>query len=287
MRAPRMHERCRVFECQGDTLVGIVHEPEGLCRDVGVLIIVGGPQYRVGSHRQFVLLARGLAAAGYPVLRFDYRGMGDSSGESRSFEAVESDIAAALDAMAEELPKLRGIILFGLCDAASAALMYPADDTRVVGLILANPWARTDGGEAQAYLQHYYGQRLLQRAFWAKLFSGRVDFRNSVRGLSSSLGRMLRARADSDRSATSNYLERMLTGVSCSKRPLLLLMSGRDLTAREFDNLCRRSPRWARHISAPNVHRFDLQEADHTFSNGASQDRATLTAIQWLKTLSL
>lgn len=281
-----MHERCLVFECRGDTLVGIVHEPVRLSRDIGVLIIVGGPQYRVGSHRQFVLLARGLATAGYPVLRFDYRGMGDSSGESRNFEAVESDIASAIDAMAEELPGLRGIIMFGLCDAASAALMYPANDSRVLGLILANPWARTDGGEAQVYVQHYYGQRLLRRAFWAKLFSGRVDFRESVRGLSSSLGRMLRARTDSDRTAPWDYLERMLTGVACSDRPLLLLMSGRDLTAREFDTLCRRSPRWARHMSAPNVHRVDLQDADHTFSNGASQDRATLTAIQWLETLS-
>ncbi|KAB8057318.1 hydrolase 1, exosortase A system-associated, partial [Janthinobacterium violaceinigrum] len=44
----------------------------------GVLIVTGGPQYRVGSHRQFVLLARALAAQGVPVLRFDLRGMGDS-----------------------------------------------------------------------------------------------------------------------------------------------------------------------------------------------------------------
>jgi len=280
-----VHERCLVFECRGDTLVGIVHEPVSLSRDIGVLIIVGGPQYRVGSHRQFVLLARGLAAAGYPVLRFDYRGMGDSSGESHNFEAVESDIAAAIDAMAEELPGLRGIIVFGLCDAASAALMYPAADTRVLGLILANPWARTDGGEAQAYVQHYYGQRLLQRSFWTKLFSGGVDFRSSVRGLGSSLGRMLWGRADSDRAPPSHFIERMLKGASCPDRPVLLLMSGRDLTAREFDNLCRKSPRWARQMSAPNVHRVDLQAADHTFSNGASQECATLTAIQWLKTL--
>ena len=51
--------------------------------------MVGGPQYRVGSHRQFTLMARAFAAAGYPVLRFDYRGIGDSEGESRGFERNE------------------------------------------------------------------------------------------------------------------------------------------------------------------------------------------------------
>ena len=39
-----------------------------------MVIVVGGPQYRAGSHRQFTLLARHIAAAGYPVLRFDARG---------------------------------------------------------------------------------------------------------------------------------------------------------------------------------------------------------------------
>jgi len=52
----------------------------------GVLIVVGGPQYRVGSHRQFLLLSRRLAAEGHPVMRFDYRGMGDASGAMRGFE---------------------------------------------------------------------------------------------------------------------------------------------------------------------------------------------------------
>ena len=69
-----------VFSCGGDQLVGMVHPAAAR---LGVVIVVGGPQYRVGSHRQFVLMARDLAREGYPVLRFDYRGMGDSDGAVR------------------------------------------------------------------------------------------------------------------------------------------------------------------------------------------------------------
>ena len=64
-------ERALAFACGDERLVGILHEATGECA-TGVLIVVGGPQYRVGSHRQFVLLARDLAAAGFAVMRFDF-----------------------------------------------------------------------------------------------------------------------------------------------------------------------------------------------------------------------
>ena len=73
-------EHAIAFDCVEEQLLGVVSLP-AQASDIGVLVIVGGPQYRVGSHRQFVLLARYLAASGYPVLRFDVRGMGDSSGQ--------------------------------------------------------------------------------------------------------------------------------------------------------------------------------------------------------------
>ncbi|MEQ8659382.1 MAG: hydrolase 1, exosortase A system-associated, partial [Gammaproteobacteria bacterium] len=65
-------EQAIAFAIDGDTAVGVLHAAAGASA-TGVVVIVGGPQTRVGSHRQFVLLARRLAAAGYPVLRFDYR----------------------------------------------------------------------------------------------------------------------------------------------------------------------------------------------------------------------
>ena len=155
------------FQCSGEQLIGILTAPVKPA-EYGVVIVVGGPQFRIGSHRQFVLLARSLGEQGITTLRFDYRGMGDSSGELRDFTAIDEDIRAAVDMLQNAHPKLERIILWGLCDAASACLFYAHKDPRIAGLVLANPWVRTDEGEAQAYLNHYYRARFFDMAFWKK-----------------------------------------------------------------------------------------------------------------------
>ena len=85
MTAPHFTETVLAFPCEGERLLGVVSAPEDalVTGDLGVVIVVGGPQVRAGSHRQFVQLARHLAAQGLPTLRFDVRGMGDSSGPQR------------------------------------------------------------------------------------------------------------------------------------------------------------------------------------------------------------
>ena len=92
-------EQTLSFQCAGDVLQGVVTLPSSTRQPAaarGVVVVVGGPQYRAGSHRQFTLLARALAARGIPVLRFDCRGMGDSEGAQRDFEQLDDDIGAAV-----------------------------------------------------------------------------------------------------------------------------------------------------------------------------------------------
>ena len=158
-------EDAALIECAGATLVAILALPD-LPADTGVLIIVGGPQYRAGSHRQFVHLSRALAAAGYPVVRFDYRGMGDSSGDPRDFLTVDADIASMVDFMHARVPQVKNIVLWGLCDGASAALLYcnATQDSRIKGLCLLNPWVRSEVSLAKTQVKHYYTQRLRQKA---------------------------------------------------------------------------------------------------------------------------
>jgi len=284
MRFTAAAERAFTFPCREATLVGVVHPSDQPTRR-GVLVVVGGPQYRVGSHRQFVLLARDLAAKGVPVMRFDHRGIGDSDEPYLGFEALDHDIASAVDAFLVQCPGVREVVLWGLCDAASAILFYAHQDPRVAGIALLNPWLRTPEGEARTYLRHYYVQRLIDRSFWRNLFSGRFSAYRSAYSL---LGLIAQRLGNADRSADSSTRasiplpERMANGLEKFKGPVLLIMSGQDLTAREFEDTAGLSATWRRLLSENRVHRRDLQAADHTFSRRAWHDKVVEWTFEWV-----
>lgn len=256
-------ERAAWIACGGERMLGVVCEPAGIPRsEQGVLIVVGGPQYRIGSHRQFVRLARALARAGYVSLRFDYRGMGDSEGAARTFENIEQDLDAAIAWLCAQ-PGIRSVVIWALCDAASATLMFCTADPRVSGLVLINPWVRSEATLATTHLKHYYGQRLLERDFWIRLLRAQFDWRSSLRGLYGSLRRAAqRARAD-DREA---FQPKMADGWRRFRGPVALILSGRDLTAKEFLEHATSDSRWQSLLARPNVRRLELPDADHTFS---------------------
>lgn len=282
-------ETALVFACEGAELPGILHPGEPSATR-GVLVVVGGPQYRVGSHRQFVLLARDLAAAGLPVLRFDYRGMGDADGEFAGFEQIDADIAAAVDAFCAQLPELREIVIWGLCDAASAALFYAWRDPRIAGLALLNPWMRTAAGQARAYLRHYYLTRLVNPDLWRKIGRGEFQFATALRSLLALLRQSRRinsgdaaVRALTTTSAAAALPERMAEGWRRFTGPVLLILSGDDLTAAEFRDTVKASRRWRRLLARPQVTVRELTEANHTFSRREWRDQVTAWTQEWLK----
>lgn len=281
-----MQERVLRFACQGEALIGVLSEPQAPASDLGILIIVGGPQYRAGSHRQFVLQARAWAAAGHRVMRFDYRGMGDASGAQRDFEQVNDDIEAALDAFAAACPDLRGFVLWGLCDAASAALLYlqsRPQERRILGLALANPWVRSAEGLARAQAKHYYTQRLREREFWLKLLRGGVGLQ-ALRGLFANVAALLRrpaARAQATGRQLS-FQERMALGLRTFSGPSLLLLSGLDLTAKEFLDHTAHAPDWQGLLDGPSLQRVDFTQADHTFSAPADLQAMIEACTHWL-----
>jgi exosortase A-associated hydrolase 1 len=284
-----INEQTLMFQCEGKQLIGVLSTaPDPASR--GVLIVVGGPQYRVGSHRQFALLSRHLAERGVPSLRFDYRGMGDSEGEVRTFEDVGADIRCAIDRIFASVPGLKDVVLWGLCDAASAALFYAQQDARVGGLVLVNPWVRTEQGVARAHLRHYYVRRLLQANLWQKVARGEFKFREAAVALGKLVGDAM------GYGLSSGAVEKMPTGeaplpdrmedaLRRFQGRVLFILSGNDLTAQEFKDLVAGSHRWRRLLEEKRVTRHELPEANHTFSRRDWREQVARWTEAWVKSL--
>jgi exosortase A-associated hydrolase 1 len=273
-------EQTFLFDADDATLVGIVSVPTSRVASTGVLVVVGGPQYRVGSHRQFVLLARALARRGIAAMRFDCAAMGDSAGIERSFTERDGEIRGAIDAFVRVVPSVQHVAIWGLCDAASAALMYAADDARVTRLVLLNPWVRSETGLAKAQLKHHYSAKLVDRTFWTRLVSGRVGLWRALREFIATW-RTARHSAREPQAALT-YQERMANGWKRFGGDILLICSGNDLTAREFLDHAASDPAWAGLVDAPRVSRRSFDEADHTFSRAQWRDQVATWTADWI-----
>ncbi|WP_166107221.1 hydrolase 1, exosortase A system-associated [Duganella aceris] len=267
------------FRCRDCWLFGILELPDLRApARRGVLIVTGGPQYRVGSHRQFVLLSRHLAANGNPALRFDYRGMGDSEGEMRDFESVQDDLAAAVHQFFAALPAMREVVLWGLCDGATAAAFHATRDRRITGLVLLNPWVRTDQSLARATLRHYYAQRLKDREFWRKLAGGGFGVRRAFNGV----GQLIAA-ARAPAAQVETLPQRLYQALSDFRGQVLVILSGADIGAREFQALAARHAHWRALMEAPRVRQTVIPQANHTFARKSWRDQVAAICADWVR----
>ena len=168
------------LECEGEVLGATLDSASG---GTGMLIVTGGSQTRIGSHRLFERLAESLAARGFPCLRFDRRGVGDSEGEDPGWRDSRADILAAIAGFRSE-SSLDAIVGFGLCDGASALALH-GGSLGLDGLILVNPWlVEAEAGEPPAAaVKDHYRKQLTSLAGWKKLLSGSVSFAKLFKGL--------------------------------------------------------------------------------------------------------
>lgn len=278
----------QAFQFNGghEQLLGIIANPEQPA-STGVLLVVGGPQYRVGSHRQFVLLSRALASAGFPVMRFDHCGMGDSTGRLVSFEALNDDISAAISAFQQHCPEIKKVVLWGLCDAASASLLYSdaTQDSRITGLILLNPWVRSEASLAKTHIKHYYGQRLLQAEFWRKLLAGQLGLGRALGGFVSSLKTARQKNTSAAKNEALPFQQKMCRGLEKFPGQVLLILSGNDYTAKEFIEATSADPKWAASLQQANIERINIPSADHTFSSAEWRGKVENITREWLASL--
>lgn len=172
--------RLLTFECDG-TLLGATLDGDGA---TGILMVTGGSQTRIGSHRMYERLARSLSKNGYSVFRFDRRGVGDSEGQDPGFRGSAADIEAAAAAFRAENAALDHMIGFGLCDGATALALF-GRAAGLEGLILVNPWLveAKAGAPPPAAIKRHYRKQLRSREAWRKLLSGSISYRKLLAGL--------------------------------------------------------------------------------------------------------
>ncbi len=129
-------------------LVGTVTMPPQGGR-LGFVIVNAGVIHRIGPHRWHVKLARHMAGLGFPSIRFDPAGLGDSRvpRDAASFkEQAVRDVRDAMDHL-QQVAGVREFIVGGICSGAENGFNAALTDPRIVGLWMldgfAFPTART------------------------------------------------------------------------------------------------------------------------------------------------
>ena len=228
-----MKRRHLSFECSGDTLVGSLDAGDAAA---GLLIVTGGNELRCGPFGSHADIADKIATAGFPVLRYDRRGVGDSSGANQGFAASAADIAAAVAAFRAACPRLKHIVAYGNCDAASALML--AQGPGCDALVLANPWTlepeaeREHSAEAEPQprmtpraIRAHYLRRLTNPAALLRLVSGRIQMRQMAGSLVAAVQPALPA---------GTLVRDMAAGLAQFKGAATLLIAEHDRTAQVF-----------------------------------------------------
>ncbi len=290
----QFNEKPLIFKQGDNQCVGVLHRAEN-CLNQGLVIIVGGPQTRVGSHRQFVLLARALAKKGITVFRFDYRGMGDSDGIDGHFYQALPSVDIAVNLLKEQVPHLDNIALWGLCDAASLALTYLSVKPNSINkVVLLNPWVRQEHSKAKAVLKHYYINKLLSKNFWLSLLKGKLNFKSSTLDLASNLRAALKKKKMVTVEQTSstevswpylsdeNYIAIMKNGLNKFTGELFIILSSEDLTAQEFVGLVNEDIQWQQLMKNNCNQQWEVKGANHTFSSQLHRQKVEQLTIEAL-----
>ncbi|MBA4161131.1 MAG: hydrolase 1, exosortase A system-associated [Novosphingobium sp.] len=238
-----MKRRHFTFECQGETLAGTL---DMAAARTGLLIVTGGNELRSGPFGSHAELADKVATAGFPVMRYDRRGVGDSSGSNATFADSGDDIAAALQAFRAQVRGIKHIVAYGNCDAASALML--AEGKGCDALVLANPWTFEPQSEPEtpvaeepqpqmtpAAIRRHYLRRLTDPKALLRLLTGKVK----VGQLAGSL-----VEAVKPAPPPSSLAQSMAEGLKAFTGPVTLLIAQNDRTGQVFlDSWDKADPR--------------------------------------------
>lgn len=222
------------FNCHDDLLVGTldnVADGEDSHNNTGLLIVSGGNEIRSGAHAGVASLSHKIADKGFPVFRYDRRGIGDSSGKNQGFLGSREDITAAAEYFRKARPNISRIVAFGNCDAASALALF-GKNIAVDTIILANPWVIEQSGLTgqgpvtmpPSAIRSRYWERLKDPKSIMDLLTGKIDLKKLLGGIKQA------SRKQENSSLSLQLRDGLLAlGKSCT-----ILLASKDTTARSF-----------------------------------------------------
>lgn len=255
------------FACESAALGASLDDAQG---EIGLLMVTGGSQTRIGSHRMYERLAYALAREGISCLRFDRRGVGDSEGDDPGFRDSGPDMVAAADAFRREAPTVKRIFGFGLCDGGTALALH-ADAAGLDGIILVNPWlVEAESREpAPAAIRQHYRRRLADPREWGRLLTGGVDYRRLLKGAMKSLSRPL-----------SPISAQVAAALGRHGLPAEVILASGDATAIAAGNELKSS-----HFSGLNGELQTIETSSHTFARPGDEARLLAAMLASLRRL--
>lgn len=198
-------------------LNGMIHLPDGGdCPDTGIVLCSAGLKNRIGYGRINVIMADFLAQNGYPVMRFDYHGCGDSTGHlspTGEINELHADINGfiqtglfvedTLKAMEvlKEKTGCKSFILSGLCGGSNTSLYTAVKSDEVISIILLNLPVALDSNLARQertgemsewhlkFMYESYLKKIFSPRAWLRLISFKSDFRSIGRVIKSKFSR--------------------------------------------------------------------------------------------------
>ena len=256
-----------IFRGGSLTLAGTLDTAQG---KTGLLIVNGGNEIRSGAFGGQADMAARIAHAGFPVFRFDRRGVGDSEGENHGFRKSAKDIACAIDAFRAMAPQLGRVVAFGNCDAASALML--TGGAGCDGLVLSNPWTieQEESGDhkaaphAPAAIRARYAEKLKNPREVMRLVRGGVD-----------LGKLARSVIHALRPPPppSSLAQDMAAGLAGFGGEVRILLATADRTAQVFEA--------AWYMNDPRIRR--CQGAGHAYVEPEHRDWLEAQLVEMLR----
>ena len=288
-----MNERVLHFG-DSNSLIGI-HTPSATTgKRPGIVLVNAGVVHRAGPNRLYVNIARQLAASGYPVLRFDLSGIGDSRPRSDALSFEKSAIretSAAMAALGAE-SDCRGFILCGICSGADISFLTCRDNPAVLGAVLINGrglhGVTDDSGDAidaginstlraSESARYLWKRALFNPTSWRKLLSGQSNPVELLRVV----GRQFLRRFIGSEQIPENApeLRAAFHGILDRGTALLMVYSADDPAIHYMQLMLGKEMQ--KIASHPNFAELHIPGADHTFTARHHRDQLIAALRRW------